>query len=86
MTTATIPAALLEAKKSFFQETKKAFPSCTFACLNVDQFAFRSVWGDFKSREDATKALRMWSAAFKGGKPEAKMFEGQYRVSVIFEA
>jgi len=75
---------LKESAKNFFQETKKMFKSCTWACVNVDDFNFYGVWGDFKNRKDALAALSMWAKAFKGGKVEAKAFEGKFRVSVSF--
>ncbi len=81
---ATANIELKEAAKTFFQETKKIFKSCTFACVNVDDFAFYGVWGDFKTKKDAAGALQAWAKAFKGGTPEAVVFEGNYRVSVSF--
>ena len=75
---------LKEAAKNFFQETKSVFKSCTWACVNVDDYNFYGVWGDFKTKQDAVAALGMWAIAFKGGKPEAKVFEGKYRVSISF--
>ena len=75
---------LKEESKTFFQETKKIFKSCTFACVNVDDFGLHGVWGDFKKRKEAIEFLTMIARTFKGGKPEAKVFEGKYRVSISF--
>ena len=46
---------LKEESKTFFQETKKIFKSCTFACVNVDDFGLHGVWGDFKKRKEASE-------------------------------
>ena len=75
---------LKEFAKTFFQETKKLFKSCTWACVNVDDFNFYGVLGYFTNRKDALGAISMWAKAFKGGKVEAKVFEGKFRVSVSF--
>lgn len=72
---------LKESAKSFYPETKKVFKSCTFACINVDEFAFRGVWGDFKSLKQAKEALMMWRIAFNCS-AEINIVGNKYRASI----
>jgi len=72
---------LKEAAKTFYPETKKMFKSCSFACINVDDFAFRGVWGDFTSLKQAKAALMMWRIAFKGS-ATLDIVGNKYRASI----
>lgn len=77
-------AELKEMGKTFFVDTKKQFKSCSFACVNVDDYNLYNIWGDFKSRKDAVEVIKLWGRIFKSGKIESEIFEGKYRISVNF--
>lgn len=66
---------------TFEMKTKKMFSSCKRAILNVDEYSFYGVWGDFGSRKQAIAAMNMWAIAF-AKKPECVVIDGLYRVSV----
>ncbi len=79
-----ILAYFKEKGKTFFADTKKHFKSCTFACINVDDYELRSIWGDFKTKKDAIAVIRLWSRVFKSNEVECVIFEGKYRISIDF--
>lgn len=68
-----------ELVNNFYNETKKMFKSCKYACVNVGE----NVWGDFTSKKQAIAALFAWSRAFKGT-PNIRIEGKAFRVTVTF--
>lgn len=69
---------------NFYEETKKNFKSCKWACVNnCGPRADWNVWGDFKSRKHAIEAGKMWAMAFRG-KLEISIENNLYRVVVNY--
>jgi hypothetical protein len=74
-------AKLKEEAKTFEEKTKKMFKSCKTAVLNVDDYSFYGVWGDFTSKKETKEVAIAWGRAFKRV-PNIEVKGKCYRVSV----